>query len=148
MAYKRFLVLLTAAILLGAGRGWADGLDANYGKDLPSVFDEGDKIEKLKGKEFKVLRAGVLEPGKSIAVKGVIYEKNAVCVALGYGRGLDSNLDVVVTAAKGGKELGKDELPDNFPLVAWQSGADSNVVDIRVQNAGTKACSFVLLANY
>jgi hypothetical protein len=71
-----------------------------------------------------------------------------VCVALGYGRGLDSNLDVVVTAAKGGKELGKDELPDNFPLVAWQSGADSNVVDIRVQNAGTKACSFVLLANY
>jgi hypothetical protein len=147
MAAKRCLILLGVILLLGAGRAWAEGLDEKYGKDLPSVYDEGDKIPKLKGKLFKVLKTGVLEPGKSMKVEGVVYEKNASCMALGYGRGEDSDLDIYVTESNN-QELGKDVLTDNFPLVAWQSGAANNVVTIRVANAGKKACSFVLLANY
>jgi hypothetical protein len=147
MAAKRRWTLLAVILLVGAGRAWAEGLDAEYGKNLPSVYDEGDKIPNLKGKLFKVLKTGVLEPGKSMKVEGVVYEKNASCVALGYGRGQESDLDIYVTDANN-KELGKDVLTDNFPLVEWQSGAANNVVTIRVHNAGSKACSFVLLANY
>ena len=73
---------------------------------------------------------------------------NASCIALGYGRGQDSDLDIFVINSNSVNEIGKDVLRDNYPLVEWNSANGDNVVDLRVTNAGTKACSFVLLANY
>ena len=149
MLRKRFFVALAATLLLGAGYVWAEGLDVNYGRNLPTVFDEGDKIPALKGKLLKVLRTGVLGPGQSMTVSKAVFENNARCIVVGYGRGQDSDLDIFVNDSNSGQEIGKDVLLDNFPLVQWKSGVgERNVVDIRVANSGKKACSFVLLANY
>jgi hypothetical protein len=149
MGKKCCLALLTVAFLLGAGRLLAEGLDANYSKKLVTVYDEGDKIPKLKGKRCKVLLTGVLKPGEERIKSKVLFERNALCIVVGYGRGEDSDLDVYVKDSDSGNAIGKDTELDNFPLVSWQSSDDSKYnVDIRVHNAGKKACSFVLLANY
>jgi hypothetical protein len=143
------LAVLGGVLLLGTGRLCADGLSADYGKDLPSVYDEGDKLENLKGKHFKVLKTGVVEPGKDVTITDVVFEENAKCIVVGYGRGQDTDLDLFVNVAKGGKEIGKDTKLNNYPVVEWQSGAgDDRKVDIRIHNAGSKNCSYVLLANY
>jgi hypothetical protein len=143
------LAVLGGVLLLGAGRLCADGLSASYAGSLPSVYDEGDKFEKLKGKHFKVLKTGVLEGDKDVTITDVVFEENAKCTVVGYGRGEGSDLDLFVTVAKGGKEIGKDTALNNTPIVEWQSGGgDDRKVDIRIRNAGTKACSYVVLANY
>lgn len=126
--------------LLGlAGVVLADGLDANYGKDLPSV--------QIKGKEFKILRKGKLDPGKALVLNKVVYEKNAKAIAVAFGKGEGSDFDILVKDANG-KEIGKDVLLDNVPVVEWNTGDDRNVVDIILINSGKQGGDYVLLANW
>jgi len=146
---RKFLfAALTLTLLINAANLRADGIDATYGANLPSVYDEGDKVPNFKGKEFKVLHTGVLGAGKEFILTRVVYENNAKCFAVGYARGQNSDLDVFVTESDSGNDIDSDTLTDNFPVAEWQSGTGSNVVNIRVRNVGSQPCSYVLLGNW
>jgi len=147
---RKFLfAALTLTVLVSAANIRADGIDANYGNNLPSVYDEGDKVPNFKGKEFKVLQTGVLGASKEVTISRVVFESNAKCFVVGYGRGQNSDLDVFVTETDSGNVIDSDTLVDNFPVAEWQSGNGTNtVVNIRVRNVGSQPCSYVLLGNW
>lgn len=138
---SKSMLLACVAVVGAAGLAYGDGLTADYGKDLETVV--------VGGKTYKVIGCGVLAPRKSITIEGVQFEKNAPVVVIGEGKGPASDLDLVLTESNGGGFVGQDVLKDNVPVVTFQTGNPAKtLVDVKVQNAGTKPCTYRLLANY
>ncbi len=141
MTPRKMLLALALFLAVGVTLAQAEGLLESYGKDLPTV--------EIKGKKMKLLRKGHLEAGDSLQINNVVFEENAKAILVGVGQGEGSDLDLFVTDAKNGSNIGSDTLTDNIPVVEWQTGAGArNTVNIRLLNAGSKAGDFMLLANW
>jgi len=133
------LAVFVSGALLSTTAVLADGIDFDYGRNLPHAT--------IGGRAYKELTRATLLPGFELTKTNVVFEgNNALCqlVVDGFGPG---DLDLFVYDANTGALIGSDQLLDNVPVVTWRNQF-RGPVNIVIRNVGTGSCGLTLYGNW